>query len=229
MNKNVSDLTVNKVILQNYFITGFVWSFFTFLSIFIAFEFNENLFVDCLVVFFNFYLSFAVVFIFLNNILGGVDNKYFNILILKRVVYFLLFFYYFVIVVRYSFFDLNEGFYGFRFLYGLIAPFFILCPLFILDIRFRFNFLLCLICCLFEVVFCLFLNIFSDHIFLNRSYFFSIVINTLFFLLVFPYFFSFLKGIKSLKLSRNNILFSVFSGISVFFGLVFLIFFYLFF
>lgn len=229
MNKNVSYLSVNKVILQNYFITGFVWSFFTFLSMFIAFEFNENLFIDCLVVFFNFYLSFAVVFIFLNNILGVVDNKYFNILILKRVVYFLLFFYYFVIVVRYSFFDLNEGFYGFRFLYGLIAPFFILCPLFILDIRFRFNFLLCLICCLFEVVFCLFLNIFSDHIFLNRSYFFSIVINTLFFLLIFPYFFSFLKGIKSLKLSRNNILFSVLSGISVFFGLVFLIFFYLFF
>lgn len=229
MNKNVSYLTVNKVILQNYFITGFVWSFFTFLSIFIAFEFNENLFIDCLVVFFNFYLSFAVVFIFLNNILEEVDNKYFNILILKRLVYFLLFFYYFVIVVRYSFFDLNEGFYGFRFLYGLIAPFFILCPLFILDIRFRFNFLLCLICCLFEVVFCLFLNIFSDNIFLNRSYFFSIVINTLFFLLVFPYFFSFLKGIKSLKLSRNNILFSVLSGISVFFGLVFLIFFYLFF
>ncbi len=229
MNKNVSYLTVNKVILQNYFITGFVWSFFTFLSIFIAFEFNENLFIDCLVVFFNFYLSFAVVFIFLNNILEEVDNKYFNILILKRLVYFLLFFYYFVIVVRCSFFDLNEGFYGFRFLYGLIAPFFILCPLFILDIRFRFNFLLCLICCLFEVVFCLFLNIFSDNIFLNRSYFFSIVINTLFFLLVFPYFFSFLKGIKSLKLSRNNILFSVLSGISVFFGLVFLIFFYLFF
>lgn len=229
MNKNISYLIVNKVILQNYFITGFVWSFFTFFSIFTAFEFNENLFVDCLVVFFNFYLSFTIVFIFLSNILEGVDNKYFNILILTRVVYFLLFFYYFVVVIRYSFFDLNEGFYGFRFLYGLISPFFILSPLFILNVRFRFNFLLCLICCFFEVIFCLFLNVFSDHIFLNRSYFFSIVINSLFFSIIFPYFFSFLKGIGSLKLLKKNTLFNVLSGISLFFGLVFLIFFYLFF
>ncbi len=229
MNKNISYLLISKLILQNYFITGFVWSFFSFFSIFMAFEFNENLFIDCLVVFFNFYLSFTIVFIFLINILGGKSDKCFNILILTRVIYFLLFFYYFVLVIRYSFFDLNDGFYGFRFLYGSIAPFFILSPLFILDVRFRFNFLLCLICCFFEIIFCLFLIFLSDHSFLDRSYFFSIVVNSLLFSLIFPYFFSFLKKIKSLKLSQNNTLFSVCSWISVFFGLVFLIFFYLFF
>lgn len=221
------------LVLKNYCIFGFLWLFFGFLPtyVFSYYELSINS------ILFSFLNAVILYFIFLNGFIlfSFASRRSYNFIVnsnLSKIIYFLLFLYYFILVLRFYFIADTEV-YGFRFFNGFVFPFWILCPLFVFNIRYRFNLFLCIFCCLLEVVFWyLFYSVNStDHKekVLPAYIFFSTII----FVVLFPFFSYFLEKtgvfniVKKSKNKKISSISKIISLVMIFLGGVFILLFYL--
>lgn len=217
------------IIAKNFFIFGLFW----ILSLFLYGVFDYESYFSI----FTYLISFYAIYFFGYLILKPVvtDLDYDSVKRVSNLSLILFALYYVIVPLRSFLVEIHDGLYGLRLMFGFIYPFWILTPIFIINLKNKFYIYLCVLLCALEVIFCILFFKMSGSEFYKRLSSVAMFTSSLVFALTFPLYLSWLKKIDINKwvlpffFKEDRFISKLISGVVIGLGSLFMFLFYLFF